>query len=80
MLPVLRRLSEPGEAWYWHCCQITGSRLQAGVLPYGLVSSTGFGDGAYPCTLYCDPAGYIVKVEIEFISGRELRAYLEEDL
>ncbi len=38
-----------GEAWYSHICDITLARMQAGVIPYGAVSSSGYGDGGYDC-------------------------------
>ena len=34
-----------GDLWYNHACDITLSRMQAGVMPFGVVSSSGFGDG-----------------------------------
>ena len=34
-----------GDLWYRHVCDITLSKMSAGVLPYGAVSSSGFGDG-----------------------------------
>lgn len=33
--------------WYAECCEITLARTGAGVIPYGCVSSSGIGDGAY---------------------------------
>ena len=55
------------DLWYWHCCQITLSPQQAGVLPYGVVSSSGFGDGAYECLIYRNACGEAIRVEIIFI-------------
>lgn len=61
--------SEQGDLWYGHCCQITLSRQQAGVLPFGVVSSSGYGDGGYDCQIQRDAAGYIVRAEIVFIDA-----------
>lgn len=63
---------ERKEAWYTYCCNLTLARLQAGVLPYGAVSSSGFGDGGYDCVQYVTNSGEVVKVEIEFITEDEL--------
>ena len=60
------------EAWYTYCCNITLVRLQAGVLPYGVVSSSGFGDGGYDCIQYLTARGEVVKVEIVFITEDDL--------
>ena len=38
-----------GDFWYRHVCDITLGKMLAGVLPYGVVSSSGFGDGGYAC-------------------------------
>ena len=59
--------TEHADLWYDHCCQITLSRQQAGVLPYGVVSSSGYGDGCYDCYFQRDAFGYVVRAEILFI-------------
>lgn len=38
-----------GDCWYNHVCDITLSSMSAGVIPYGVVSLSGFGDGSYVC-------------------------------
>jgi hypothetical protein len=38
---------EEGEEWYTAICDITLADEQWGVLPFGVVSSSGFGDGSY---------------------------------
>ena len=58
---------EPSEIWYDHCCNITLSPLSAGVLPYGVVSSSGYGDGGYDCFICRNEYGQIIRAEIEFI-------------
>lgn len=63
--------AEPGEMWYQRCCDLTRLPLSAGVLPYGVVSSSGFGDGSYDCFICRNEYGQIVRVEIEFISEDE---------
>lgn len=43
---------EPAEQdlrWYGHCCDITMSAYVGGVIPFGAVVSSGYGDGCYDC-------------------------------
>ena len=63
------------DVWYDRCCEITLSRTQAGVLPYGAVTSSGFGDGSYYCYYFTNETGEILRAEIEFITEEELAAY-----
>ena len=48
---IFKGMPEPehdyGDLWYNHACDITLSEMSAGVMPYGVVSSSGFGDGSY---------------------------------
>lgn len=61
----------PEEPWYSLCCDRTsGSEMGAGVIPYGVVSSSGFGDGSYRCFTQRDCAGYIIAIRIVFITDR----------
>ena len=53
--------------WYRHVCDITLSKMSAGVLPYGAVSSSGFGDGGYTCYTHADENGVIDFAFIVFI-------------
>jgi hypothetical protein len=59
----------PDEPWYSMCCTTTlGKPNQAGVIPFGVVSSSGFGDGCYKChVIYNDGDGEVVQVKIDFI-------------
>jgi len=44
--------------WYSACChQTLKTEHQAGVIPYGVVSSSGMGDGGYTCRLYASGHG-----------------------
>ena len=54
-------------AWYSHCCDITLSPLGAGVLPFGAVSRSGFGDGGYAAYHHVDQDGKTDAVFIVFI-------------
>lgn len=62
--------TEHADLWYEHCCQITLARQQAGILPYGAVSSSGYGDGCYDCYFQRDAFGYIIRAEILFIDAK----------
>jgi hypothetical protein len=56
------------DVWYGFCCDTTlNAECQAGVIPFGTVSSSGFGDGGYECTFWKDSDGEIIKVIIVFI-------------
>jgi len=39
---------EGGDVWYRAVCDLTLASEQWGVLPFGVVSSSGYGDGSYP--------------------------------
>lgn len=58
--------------WYDTCCKITcGTKLGAGVLEGGCVSSSGFGDGSYNCFITRNGEAAVVGVKIIFISDDE---------
>lgn len=56
-----------GEPWYTMCCHTTQASEQVGVIPYGVVSSSGFGDGAYEVFFHRERNGYIDAVAVVFI-------------
>ena len=37
------------DVWYTACCHLTLGDVEAGVIPYGAVSASGYGDGSYDC-------------------------------
>lgn len=57
------------EPWYSMCCDMTLSR-RAGVIPFGVVSSSGFGDGSYVCEVGRKD-GEISLIEIDFGLNKE---------
>lgn len=69
LIDLHRTSTERADLWYERCCQLTLARQQAGVLPYGTVSSSGYGDGCYDCFYQRDALGYIVRAEILFIDA-----------
>jgi hypothetical protein len=58
-------------SFYDKCCRLTGSPLRAGVLPFGVVSSSGFGDGGYAATIRRDADGVCYRISIEFIGEED---------
>lgn len=66
----LAKYSEDGDRWYRHCCDITLARMGAGVLPGGVVSSSGYGDGNYDC-FFTRKNGYVIAAVLVFISDEE---------
>lgn len=53
--------------FYDECCDLTLSDASVGVLDFGVVSSSGFGDGGYRCETAQDADGHIIAVRITFI-------------
>ena len=58
--------------WYDRVCDITLSDESAGTVDEcGLVSSSGYGDGAYGCWVARNRDGYIVAIRIEYITEED---------
>ena len=53
------------EPFYSICCDRTLSDIGAGVIPYGCVSSSGFGDGSYNCSVIKED-DKVVAIMIDF--------------
>ena len=50
-----QELTDFGTRWYTFCCyQTLDGEHHAGLIPFGVVASSGFGDGCYPCYYYTD--------------------------
>ena len=58
---------ESGDTWYRACSKLTLSNDQWGVLPNGVVSSSGFGDGSYDVFGLKDDSGEYVAFAVVFI-------------
>ncbi len=61
----------PEEPWYSLCCNRTLGEESAGVIPFGAVASSGYGDGAYQALALRDSDGRIMGVMIVFITEEE---------
>lgn len=67
----LTEIAERDGRWYAMCCDQTIDPAQAGVIPGGCVSSSGFGDGAYALFAQQDEAGVTDALLLEFIGPDE---------
>ena len=54
------------DPWYSICFDRTLCEEQAGVIPYGAVSSSGYGDGSYRCSTQRDEDDNVIGVMIDF--------------
>ena len=59
------------ECFYGRVCEITSGEKSAGIVPEGVVSSSGFGDGGYKCLITRNDYNEIVGMKIVFIGGDE---------
>jgi hypothetical protein len=69
----------PEMPWYSMCGDVTLHEPYAGVVPYGVVSQSGWGDGGYPAYFITNEAGSIVALRLVFIEKGELRQADEKD-
>ena len=70
---------EAGDEWYRACCDLTLGSEQWGVLPNGVVSSSGFGDGSYDVFGYKDAYGEYVAFAVVFIYDDEGDEYDDDE-
>jgi hypothetical protein len=71
--------TESGDAWYRACSDLTLGDEQWGVLPNGVVSSSGFGDGSYDVYGYQDAYGEYVAFAVVFIYDDEGDEYDDDE-
>lgn len=67
-----------GDRWYAFNCDLTLSKIGAGIVPYGAVSASGYGDGGYECLIQ-KQGNEIVAVKIIFIDEIDEDEYLLEE-
>ena len=60
------------EAFYDQVCELTLEGICAGVIDFGAVSSSGYGDGSYRCFVAKNLQGEIVAAKIVFIEEEEM--------
>lgn len=61
---------DPEDRWYSLCCDFTLTG-NAGVIPYGTVASSGYGDGGYMALVCENDAGQVQGVRLVFISQED---------
>jgi hypothetical protein len=69
----------PEEPWYSLCCDRTLGSQGAGVIPFGAVASSGYGDGSYQAFGLHDAEERLMGVMIVFIGEDEDEAEAEWD-
>ena len=62
------------DSFYGKCCNLTLGNTQGGVIDFGAVSSTGYGDGSYDC-LTLEKNGKIFAIRLIFLSDEEQDEY-----
>jgi Protein of unknown function (DUF4241) len=65
--PWKARMLAPDDPWYALCCDVT-LQGDGGVIPYGVVASSGWGDGGYPLYALRDDKGTLTALRLVFIS------------
>ena len=64
-------VTDKGDKWYSMCCEKTcNTKLHAGIIPNGVVSSSGYGDGIYPISIG-KKDGKVVYIKVQFISDED---------
>jgi len=58
------------EPWYSMCCDRTLNEIGAGVIPFGVVSSSGLGDGQYTCEV-AKQDDVVVGIQVNFLEEEE---------
>lgn len=59
-----------GNPWYNMCCDATSDDDKCGIVPYGVVSCSGVGDGGYPL-YYIEKDGQVVAAMLQFMEPDE---------
>lgn len=68
------------DSFYGQVFQMTLSENRAGVIPFGAVSRSGYGDGSYNCFVCRNDDGLVVAAKIEFITDEEYEEdYYDEE-
>jgi hypothetical protein len=62
------------DGWYDACCQATlNNQRGAGVLPGGVVSASGFGDGSFDAFVERNPDGQVIGAKVVFVTEDDLK-------
>ena len=60
-----------GDRWYNECCDMTLTPVGAGIIPFGAVTSSGYGDGGYSAYKHTNAEGIVDAMLIIFIDDDE---------
>jgi hypothetical protein len=60
------------QRWYRMCCARTLADPPVGLIPHGVVTAAGYGDGAYSVYVRRDAANAVETVRMDFITEEEL--------
>ena len=60
----------PEDIWYSWCCDRTLSEDMSGTIPFGVISSSGYGDGCYTCAVQ-KTKEEITAISIVFVNDGE---------
>lgn len=76
-----QELTDFGSRWFTYCCyQTLDGEHHAGLIPYGVVASSGFGDGCYSCYVYTDwdskAASWGVIIDFQLTEMRKIMRQL----
>lgn len=77
-----RSFTEYGDPWYSFCCKQTlNTEHHAGIIPYGVVASSGFGDGGYVCRCYTSrdehtPTTWGVVIDFDLVKMSQIMRQL----
>jgi hypothetical protein len=71
--------TQEGDTWYRACSKLTLGKESWGVLPNGVVSSSGFGDGSYDVYGAKDGSGEYVYFSVIFIHEEDEEDFEEEE-
>jgi hypothetical protein len=63
--------SQDGDSWYRACCELKHSEDSWGVLPFGVVSKSGHGDGTYSVVGIKNSNSEYIAIGITFISEND---------
>jgi hypothetical protein len=62
---------QDGDSWYRACCELTLGEDSWGVLPFGVVSTSGYGDGSYMVVGIKNSNSEYIAIGITFISEND---------
>jgi hypothetical protein len=62
--------ADESDLWYSYCCELTTHNPNGSVIPFGVVTNAGKGDGSYEYSLARDEKGAVIGVWIVFVDDQ----------